>query len=150
MGLIIEKEFVGNKVDNKTHRTIPFTIDEECEEVTVYFSFNPYLVKNKEDLIEAFKDGIFNYQISKEKILEEIEKGTMYLNNMISISLYKDDEFLGCSHKHNKDQVHSIRKDKSSHGFLKVDSLMGKYEAIVSFHGIFLDGMNLKLRVETK
>lgn len=138
----------AGKKDNKTHREYGFTVSEKAESFTLLFSFSPKTVEKEEDLKEAFQNGIGNIDLSPDESLEMFRKEGFVLTNLLSVALYKGERYLGAAHRHKDMQEYHFTGNSSPDGFLRIGELKGEYRIILSFHGVFTDGLQYKLSVE--
>lgn len=137
--LLIDEKFIFTPSLNQTHKIISFNLDREYESLLINFSYNPK--KSTKD------EGVFNKQMAIDRYLpDELKNKDVIsdllgaeLNNLITLSLRKGDDFIGNYHNQKNNQEIRISEEFSSRGFRPYKLEVGSYDLILSFHNILTD-----------
>lgn len=144
MERILDLTLTVNKSDIKSHKSIKFNIDKEAEILKIEFDYFPKVVKEYEDIINAFENRSSN--LSDEEISslkEKFIRGEEELKNLATLSLYYKDEYIGCAHRHVGKQTIIISSKESTAGFINAPIKAGLWEIVISLHGVFVDNMQI-------
>lgn len=147
MKKILDTELFVSKIDEKTHKKINFNIEAEMTLMKIDFEYSPNIVIEKKYIIEAFKDDRCEMTSEealffKEKYLNENEK----LKNLATLSLYHENEYIGCAHRSSDKQIIIISQEESSPGFKNIKVNQGQWQIVISMHGLH-SNMNISLKV---
>lgn len=148
MEKILDKEFSILKIDEKTHKKILFNIEKEMSELKIEFEYSPKTAIDKNNIMEAFSYD--RCEMTSEEALffkEEYLKGNKKLKNLATLSLYHEDEYMGCAHRDLDKQEIFISTGNSTPGFKADRVKKGQWEIVISIHGLNTDSMNISLRV---
>ncbi|WP_459477424.1 hypothetical protein [Clostridium saccharoperbutylacetonicum] len=146
MKKILDTELFVSKIDEKTHEKIIYYIEEEMTLMRIEFEYSPKTVSEKKYIIEAFNDD--RCQMSSEEVLLFKEKylaGNEELKNLATLSLYYENEYIGCSHKSSDKQTIIISQEESSPGFKNIKVNQGQWKIVISMHGLH-SNMNISLK----
>lgn len=147
MEKILDKELSISKIDEKTHKKIFFNIEKEMSEIKIEFKYSPNIAIDKNNIMEAFSCD--RCEMTSEEALffkEEYLNGNKKLKNLATLSLYQEDEYMGCAHRGLDKQEIFISAENSTPGFKTSKVKKGQWEIIISIHGLNTDSMNISLR----
>ena len=130
-----------NKIDNKTHKKIRFCTDKSYHKLVFEFQYSPKLVDKIEDIEEAFNSN--ELSSLKNSFISSEEK----INNLLTLSLYCDDEYIGCAHRHNYVQIIEISESKSTEGFKKTKLGASAWELVISVHAAYSDNIHAVINI---
>ena len=148
MEKILDTELLLYKIDENTHKKIKFNIERKMNRLKLEFKYSPKIVREKKYIIEAFKEG--SCEMTSEEALFYKEKylnGKEELINLITLSLYHEDEYIGCAHRSSDKQKIIISPEESTPGFKNTTGKQGWWEIVLSIHGMNTDKMNISLKV---
>lgn len=145
---IVNEIFFLSHKDTKTNISIPFYLDKEATKIRVFYSYSP-----------KFGEG----EIAKEMVLKGLEKyadnfsekdrdveAHLPIENFVSLSLFKNDEYLGSFHNKARRQEVIITKDLASSGFWPTDISSGLWELQLNCHCIASEQITVKVRIEVE
>lgn len=148
MNNIITSTFTINKIDSKTHKKIEFEVNNETNLLKLEFSYSPSLVYNIEDVLSAFEYPCKTLNEQENNTLKEnFISGSDKLKNLVTLSLYYKDKYIGCAHRHSENQIIIISSKDSTPGFINTPITAGKWEIVLSFHAVFVDNILLHVNV---
>lgn len=136
---IFRQDFKLYHSAHQSHIQYIVDVPEDVESIHIHFNYGPILEKEVNALRRALnKEGLSPDQ------LEEDEG----FRNLLTLSVNDSKGFRGAHHYFN-DQQEIILSDKdSSLGFIDREVMAGRYEIIVSAHGLFSDFIEGSIRVE--
>ena len=147
MEKILHKELIIYKVDEKTHKKIKFNIEKEMSNLMLEFEYSPKIVSEKNYIIEAFKED--NCEMTLEEALFYKEKylnASEELKNLVTVSLYNEEEYIGCAHRSLDKQKIIVSLEESTPGFKNTKVRQGQWEIVLSVHGLNTDKINILLK----
>ena len=140
MSIILKENFTLNNKAHKSHITTKFDLRDKCNRLRIDFKYSPAVVSRKEDIDKAFLDT--ECEPVKESFLEESA-----LKNLITVSLYRDEVYVGCAHRHAETQSIIISPKQSTSGF-SINALSPSYwEVIMSIHGAYSENIKVELEI---
>ena len=148
MKKILDTELLLTKIDEKTHKKMKFNIEEEMTQLKLEFEYSPKTVIEKKYIIEAFKED--RCQMTSEEALffkDKYLNGNEELKNLVTLSLYHDNEYIGCAHRSLDKQKIIISPEESTPGFKNTRVNQGQWEIVLSIHGLNTNYMNISLKV---
>jgi hypothetical protein len=144
---ILDTELLLSKIDEKTHKKIMFNIEEEMSCLKIEFEYSPKTVIEKNYILDAFNND--RCEMTSEEALFIKEK---YLNvkeelkNLATLSLYHENEYIGCAHRSLDKQIIIISPEESTPGFKNARVNQGQWEIVISMHGFNTNNMNISLK----
>ncbi|WP_041711049.1 hypothetical protein [Clostridium pasteurianum] len=144
MEKILDLALTVNKSDIKSHKSIKFNVDKEAEILKIEFDYLPRVAKELGDIIYAFENRSSN--LSHEEISslkEKFIRGEEELKNLATLSLYYNNKYIGCAHRHIGKQTIIISSKESTAGFINAPIKTGLWEIVISLHGVFTDNMKI-------
>lgn len=132
----------------KTHRNIFFTLNNKEELMKIEFKYSPTIAEDEKNILQAFENGCCSLneeesKLEREKFLNKQEN----LKNLITLSLYYEDEYIGCAHRHSGNQTIVISSGVSTDGFIKTPIKAGQWLIVISIHAIYVDNIEICLGV---
>lgn len=148
MEKILHEELILYKVDEKTHKKIKFNIEKKIKKLNIEFQYSPKIASEKNYIIEAFKEDNCEMTLEealfyKEKYLNEDEE----LKNLVTLSLYNEEEYIGCAHRSSDKQSIIISPEESTPGFKNTKVEKGQWIIVLSVHGLNTDRVNISVKV---
>lgn len=131
-----------NKGDNKTQIKKSFRVSSKLKKLKIEFSYGNDVVEKEEDIKAAFN-------LKETKILEDkFLQGYSKINNLITMSLYFKETYVGCAHRHDSNQSIIISEFESTPGFIKIPIEEGEWEIVLSVHAAYSDDICVKVLVK--
>lgn len=131
-----------NKGDNKTQIKKSFRVSSKIKKLKIEFSYSKEFVEKGEDIKAAFN-------LRETRILEdEFLNGYNKINNLITMSLYFKETYVGCAHKHDSNQNIVISEIESTPGFIKIPIEEGEWQIVLSVHAAYSDDICVKVLVK--
>lgn len=131
-----------NKSDNKTQVRKSFRINSKLQKLKIEFSYSNEFVEKGEDIKAAF-------DLKETRVLEdEFLNGYSKINNLITMSLYCKETYVGCAHRHDSNQNIVISEIESTPGFIKMPIEEGKWQIVLSVHAAYSDNICVKVLVK--
>lgn len=148
MEKVLDTKFLLLKTDEKTHKKISFNIDKKINELKIEFQYTPKNVIESENIIEAFKEDKCDMNLKEAEFFKDIYlKGEEKLKNLVTLSLYCENEYIGCAHRGLEKQTIIISTKESTLGFNNVMVREGQWDIVLSIHGIHSDKIDISLKV---
>ncbi len=146
--VLFEKEFQLFYEQEKTNVTFPFTVPEGAESLKISFSYDPKTVEDMDRARLLAENNI--KKDAGEEYFHEYPSWEAYLplKNLITVSVDDPETYRGCAHRQDKDQVHILRENFASRGFLKGRIQAGQWKVVLNLHGIVTETVNCKLKAE--
>ena len=147
MKKILDTELLLYKIDENTHKKITFNIEKEMRQLKIEFEYSPKIAIEKKYIIEAFKDE--RCEMTFEEALffkEKYLNGDEELKNLATLSLYHENEYIGCAHRSLDKQKIIISSEESTPGFKNTRVNKGQWEIVISMHGLNTDSINISLK----
>lgn len=139
---VINKQVKISEIHNKTHLPISFQLDESFNNLIIFFSYSPRLSDDdvaKKQLIELFK---------KEEVEVESIDDYLPVENFLSLTLFKEDEFIGTYHNKSHRQKILINSENASLGFNKMLVEPGQYQLLINCHSVASEEVKANVLVE--
>lgn len=144
MEKILNSGLIINRSDAKTHRNIKFNIDKEAKILKLEFDYFPKVVKEVDDIINAFENDSCSLTLEEISFYKEkYINGEEDLKNLATLSLYYENEYIGCAHRHVGKQTIVISPQESTVGFINTPIKAGQWEIVISLHAVFVDNMKI-------
>lgn len=122
--LVYKNEMRIGPKDDRSHRKIPFTLHRPYKGLQIAFSYTP-----------------------KQTAVEIAGIGETAADNLITVSLACEDDYIGAYHNPNPEQVLRIAGDASSPGFIRYPVRAGAWELQLAMHAV-LSEVLIELAVE--
>lgn len=139
---VVNKQVKIGEIHNKTHIPISFHIDSTYNNLIILFSYSPQLSVDhiaKKQLMELFE---------KEQLDVDSVEDYLPVENFLSLTLFKEEHFIGTYHNKSHRQKIFINNENASHGFNKTVVDAGQYELIINCHSVASEEIIINLIVE--
>ncbi len=147
---IFEKNLKLTPIDNQTNIKFPFILHEDYTTLIINFTYTPRLVPDEiayEKIIQTICRDIEKSSKNYQEMMNKAKE--MKLENLITISLSCNNEYLGAYHNKRDLQKNIISKDFASEGFNKIEIVKGDWEVQLNAHHIGCD-IEVSLSVEVE
>lgn len=131
--------------DTMSHRYYPFSFEGRFSQMKITYSYTP---KRYEDKPAAKEEIVRCYARYGLNATEKDIEAELPLNNLITISLDKDGEYIGGAHRHNNDAVYTVSEQGSSPGFCDTAVTGGLWRIALSAHCILSPSVTVRVKAE--
>lgn len=152
MSIVIDKEFILTKKDHQTNVKIPFELVHSAEKLRIQFSYDPPHVEDdqaRERIKQAVRKYVPEEELNKWNRWEDAER-FLPLQNLVTLSLSYEGEYLGARHRKATEQEIILSKNHASKGFLKYEVIKGQWEAQLNVHCVASEKVNVSLLILTE
>lgn len=139
---VVNKQVKIGEIHNKTHIPISFHLDSTYNNLIIFFSYSPHLSTDhiaKKQLMALFEKE----QMDVDSIEEHLP-----VENFLSLTLFKEDYFIGTYHNKSHRQKIFINSENASPGFNKTVVDAGHYELLINCHSVASEEIKINLVVE--
>lgn len=144
--VILEKELKLSQKDHQTNIVIPFQLNQAAEKLVIDFSYDPPVVDEKAARIQirqALKQFV---PATEQKKWGNVDR-YLPLQNLITLSLTYENQYVGAHHKKDNHQIIIISKQETSKGFVKRTVEAGEWEIQLNAHCIGSENVTVSLYV---
>lgn len=127
--VLFQQILMLTELDNQQHKKIKIFLDQDYEALHIAFSYNPQEVP-KELAIRVIEETLPQYDW--EKNLQAMD--FLPLQNLVTMSLAYEGEYLGCRHNKETQQEILISEKESSWGFIPQKVSSGQWEIQLNLH----------------
>lgn len=127
--VLFQQILMLTELDNQQHKKIKIFLDQDYEALHIAFSYNPQEVP-KELALRVIEETLPQYDW--EKNLQAMD--FLPLQNLVTISLAYEGEYLGCRHNKETQQEILISEKESSWGFIPQKVSSGQWEIQLNLH----------------
>lgn len=106
MKTVLNKKISLTPKDTKTNIEIPFDIEENADKLKISFKYLPKILEDEEKAKQLVKDCILKDadKFADAKEYQNIQE-FLPLKNLVTISVYSPDEYIGAAHRHDNEQT---------------------------------------------
>ncbi len=147
---VLAEKLKFDKKDNKTHIRYNFKLDREYKKIIIKFNYSPSVVPKNiaREVAKRTAEEYIPKDYENYKMVYDIMADFRVLN-ILTLSLSREDEFIGSYHNENNNQELIISEGYSSLGFNKTRIYDGEYILTLSFMNINSEVIgNLLVEVE--
>lgn len=144
---ILEKSYQLSEKQTQTNIKIPFAVPGLFRQMKIHFEYSPEKSSDKVAQ-EQVQQAIENYIFDGAPADEYIVKNYLPIENFITLSVTKDDNYLGGHHNKKKEQVVILSEAKSSLGFWPTTIEPGNWELQLNCHCIASEHLEAHIRIE--
>lgn len=127
--VLFQQILMLTELDNQQHKKIKIFLDQDYEALHIAFSYNPQEVP-KELALRVIEETLPQYDW--EKNLQAMD--FLPLQNLVTMSLAYEGEYLGCRHNKETQQEILISEKESSWGFIHQKVSSGQWEIQLNLH----------------
>lgn len=127
--VLFQQTLMLTELDNQQHKKIKIFLDQDYEALHIAFSYNPQEVP-KELALRVIEETLPQYDW--EKNLQAMD--FLPLQNLVTMSLAYEGEYLGCRHNKETQQEILISEKESSWGFIPQKVSSGQWEIQLNLH----------------
>lgn len=144
---IFELDLRLGEYDTQTNIKIPFEIKNKYSELIIHFSYNPD--KSKDDVARRqVEDALRKYDQADFASAKRLAYDHLPIDNLITLSLSKNDKYLGAHHNKSNDQEITINNETASFGFWPVEVEPDNWELQLNCHCIASKEVAANIRIE--
>lgn len=134
--IILHRNYIIKPEQEKSNIYINFSTQENFTELKIDFSYFPSRLGDETMADSLIKAAIKKY-VPEEKQGEYWSwRPYLYVPNIITLCLMKNNGYIGCAHKDNPKQTHIISRESSSSGFIKTPAEKANWQIILNLHAI--------------
>jgi len=145
METIVEKEMILTPAYNEKHIKIPFVLAKTYQSLLVNFSFSPRHVDREKALV-IISQVLPDYFGSDELLVKP--EDFLPLENLLTISVSHDEEYVGGRHHKSTEQEVHLSADGSSAGYLPHAVTPGNWELQIHPHCLLSDQLEVTLTIQ--
>ena len=137
---VLQTNLKLNTSYNQVNIKFPFTLEEDYEKLIIKFNYSPRLVDKEiayPKIIKTIQRDIPKTSKNYQEMMDNANN--MSLENLITVSLSLNNNFIGSWHNKSNDQTCIISKDYVTYGFIKTQIVKGNYEVQLNPHHIWCD-----------
>jgi hypothetical protein len=138
-----EHMFIG--ADTASNILLPFFVKPGYEGLLFQFSYEPKFLDDEALAVNLLKKSLAKYEGALED--QPDFKAYLPLQNLLTLSLFAPDAYLGSAHRQNPCQQHLISESFASYGFQPHPITKGIWKAAVNAHCVITDFCSWKLRI---
>jgi hypothetical protein len=142
--LVLETTLVLTPESSRRAFDLPFALERPAERLRIDFSYEPKRYADREDSLRLIAECLRG---RGAKLEGRTAERYLPLVNLVTISLDCGTDYIGCAHRHDREQVHFIGAAASSPGFFPFAPRAGAYRVVVSAHCVLSPSCEVSLRV---
>ena len=147
MELIFAKEVLLQPEDAKTNVILPFKVEDSFERLEIHFSYAPKKLDDEELSHKYIVEGMEKYAPGEYRTGYKEWEHYLPVVNLITLSLDSPNGYIGCAHRHNPVQGHTLSEQFSSPGFISQIPVKGRWQAVINVHAVVTETCLCKLEV---
>lgn len=140
--LIFENNVKIKTNQNKTNIKFNFNVDKNIKALKITCSYSPKVLADEQ---AALNEALVCLEKYGESLLNA--KDNLPIKNLVTLSLDSPSGYRGAAHRQDSEQIHILRADAASPGFIKGDIDSGVWSAVLNVHSISCD-VDYKIKVE--
>lgn len=129
--LKLEKTIVITPKDNQTNIRLPFTLKRDFEQLEITFQYGPAFATEEEAL--PFIMAVLPRYVNEE-VTPEIARGYLPVENLVTVSLAYEGQYIGARHTKDRDQTIVLSSGAASLGFDPFPICAGEWELQLNVH----------------
>ncbi len=145
--VVYEKELTLSPKDEKTNISLPFTVPAGSRIMYINFTYSPKLLDDRERAKKLITECLI-----RDGEGENADKWEKYLPlvNLVTLSLYSPEGFVGAAHRHNSKQNLVISGGVASKGFFPCEIKAGQWKLMLNVHAIVSESCECKIQIKTR
>ncbi len=147
MDSILGKTLIFTPKNNKTNFSIPFTLEHSYDRLNISCRYSPKIVDDLELAKHEIEIGLQKYVPVDQLDSYGNWEDYLPLLNFVTLSLDYEDQYLGCAHRHDPEQEHTISENIASPGFFKHKPVPGNWKAVLNIHAIVSPEVKYHLQI---
>lgn len=146
---IFEIELELSAFDTQSNIQLPFIVKDNYTTMAIYFTYSPnksndYIAK------EQVRQALEKYSLPGASAEELKVNNYLPVDNLITLSLSKNGQYLGGHHNKSNDQKIILSEKEASHGFWPVKIEPASWELQLNCHCIASKHVDAKVRIEVE
>lgn len=141
--MLADRTFAGG--DTASNTFLPFAVGQGYQSLLFQFSYEPKFLEDEKTAMELLKESLAKYGAWAEDRPDL--KACLPLQNLLTLSVFAPDGYLGCAHRQAPRQKHLIGGLSASRGFLPHPVTEGIWKAVINVHCVVTDSCNCRLRI---
>lgn len=146
---IFEIDLELSAFNTQSNIKLPFIVKDNHSTMTIYFT---YLPDKSRDYIakEQVRQALEKYSLPEASPEDLKVNNYLPVENLITLSLSKDGQYLGGHHNKSNDQKIVLSEKEASHGFWPVKVEPANWELQLNCHCIASKNVEAKVRIEVE
>lgn len=147
MELIFDEEKTLTPKDTKTNVGLQFYVSKPLKKMQINFEYSPKNLEDEERAHRYIDEGFQKY--APEPYRKGYKPWREYLpvKNLLTVSLDSPKGYLGCAHRQDSVQTHTITESEASYGFVTSELPPGLWQITINAHAVVSDECAFKLKV---
>lgn len=145
MDLILENELNLSPTDTAKNFELEFELKSDYKSLKITHNYNPRVLEDVAVKKIIVREAFSKYEIPEENFEIMVDSN---ITNLITLSLVRENEYIGVAHRGANEQVHIISDEGSSFGFINTKINNGTWKAIVNVHFIGTDHCRNYVKIE--
>lgn len=144
---LLKEKYQLSAEDTQTNIKIPFLISNEFRQLKIFFEYGPEHSSDeaaRKQVEKAIEKYVFDGAPEEEYIVENY----LPVENFVTVSLSKNDNYLGGHHNKSKQQIVTITEKSASLGFWPTEITPGEWELQLNCHCIASEELEATVRIE--
>jgi hypothetical protein len=133
--VLLDKIVYLHRSDSKTNVSIAIPVPRDFTALEFLCTYEPKKMNDEVEARRQLEVGLEAYipAAYREEVARRYSARNS-LDNLITLSLDYNDEYIGCAHRQAAEQRHIISADSASNGFIKHAAVTGNWRAVLNVH----------------
>ena len=149
MDILLEKTLHLNNKDDRSNILLSFTVPHDYDRLEISCSYTTKYITEPAAVIHAVQDCYERYLRPQDRP-EQIDPAKFRLNNLLTLSLDREEHYIGAAHRQAPVQKHIISARYASPGFWKCPVKAGAWRAVINVHALAAGKVDYNIRVVGK
>lgn len=133
MKVLVNKAITIKKEHNQTNIPLSFTLDKPYSQLTINYHYSPSHA-SVEESYTLVKEALEKYFPSEKAITDKTIDAYSPIENLVTLSLSHNGEYLGARHTKEREQAISVSETEASLGFPAYKISEGDWEVQLNVH----------------
>lgn len=147
MKKLLHQDLVFSVEDVRKNILLPLQVDQAYDSLVIHFHYEPKYIRDKEIIMPQIQACVKKYFPAGHELTEEDMKEYDQLLNFVTLSLDKDEEYVGCAHRHPPEQTIIISPRGSSYGFSPQTVTPGAWRIVLHVQAVVVGTVDFTLDV---
>ena len=135
--ILLKRNYQWTLEDSKKDEYFSFFCPGQVKEIRILFSYAPDSLQEEKKCVPLIQKAIEKYYGGREPGTDTFQVLNMYpLKNLITLSLSKEEVYLGNAHRWEGPQIHHLSAREVSPGFVCPQKIEGKWEGMLHLHAV--------------
>jgi hypothetical protein len=146
--VILEKTLCLGTKDSKTNVCIPFSLEKDYRVLEFLCSYGPKNCDDEDLARRLIEEGLEKFVLPEHR--EKTgpwEQFRSSVVNLLTLSVDREGDYLGCAHRQHPEQRHIISAEFSSPGFFRSPPRRGNWRALINVHAVVSGEVRYHLQI---